>query len=67
MGFIASAGTTGTSITFNGDATFDGNFVNDLKTTAYNNAQGGAIGLNQSEGSRHSQLQSVYERAFDVQ
>lgn len=48
MGFIASAGTTGTSVTFNGDATFDGNFVNDLKTTAYNNAQGGAIGLNQS-------------------
>lgn len=43
MGFIASAGTTGTSITFNGDATFDGNFVNDLKTTAYNKAQGGAI------------------------
>ncbi len=48
MGFIASGGTTGTSITFNGDAVFDGNFVNDLKTTAYNNAQGGAIGLNQS-------------------
>ena len=58
VGFLASSGATGTSITFNDDVIFDGNFVNDLKTNAYNNAQGGAIGLNQSRetGNRNYNL-----------